>query len=489
MDKRASTSDEEREANFHTTSIPLTPVADEGEAGRNANGFQTLSIPLIPVAARGRERNIKSPSTTSISQMSQQTPSCSGFKPQGTIHPKALMEFDQILDDFTPALRRAFENCMVHDVTRFQLSTGQRLSHMEQDLQQHYNNTMADAVVEALHAQRLCMLEVGNIRGIHPQERFLTHQNALVLALARLEAIKEGAREAYREDALTKRFALASGALTALLWVTSPDPTLHVKDTLNALPTYGNQVQSVGQSHEEFVNVFTELLRTLMDYVQRWYPHSCSAEGKRGENFALSVDEFDKLMKERLLGLLDVMERLGGGLDILSRHLHQAFNAQRRLVMLASMHRRPRGGKDTVDTTSLMLRETEEVLKVINQVAVDQAGQPFEDHINMVANAITSMSWPAVDDPRLFVSSSINALPTYANKVLSKRYLLRERGLHLQLTENLLHLLRGLLDYVTSFHKSGLCWNPEGAEIMVAYDSGDRSTWCLSSSLWDEQEE
>ena len=106
----------------------------------------------------------------------------------------------------------------------------------------------------------------------------------------------------------------------------------------------------------------------------------------------------------------------------------------------------------------------------------------------MVANAITSMSWPAVDDPRLFVSSSINALPTYANKVLSKRYLLRERGLHLQLTENLLHLLRGLLDYVTSFHKSGLCWNPEGAEIMVAYDSGDRSTWCLSSSLWDEQE-
>ena len=52
------------------------------------------------------------------------------------------------------------------------------------------------------------------------------------------------------------RFSLASGALTALLWVTSTDPIRHVRDTLNALPTFGEQLQRQGPAHAEFVGVF-----------------------------------------------------------------------------------------------------------------------------------------------------------------------------------------------------------------------------------------
>jgi hypothetical protein len=58
-------------------------------------------------------------------------------------------------------------------------------------------------------------------------------------ALARVEAAKQAASH----SVLSKHCALAAGAMTALWWIISADPPRHIRDTLNAVPTYGAELE------------------------------------------------------------------------------------------------------------------------------------------------------------------------------------------------------------------------------------------------------
>jgi hypothetical protein len=175
---------------------------------------------------------------------------------------------------------------------------------------------------------------------------------------------------------------------------------LFLSDVLVRAPT---PWQSKGGHHSEFTSSFVNLLRELLVYVQRWHPCGLAWSNATRDRLSQTADpslgEFDKVMRERLLRLLDVMMRLGGGLELLSVSVQEAFEAQRRMLILASEHRRPRGGKHTTDTLSLLVRETEEALERGQNIVESHDGQAFSDDMSMVATALASMSWPATDDP------------------------------------------------------------------------------------------
>ena len=396
-----------------------------------------------------------------------------GFKPQGVIHPAALSEFDELLAVHEPALRRAF----VAD-------------HDERQEMRQCSAGMARAAIDALVALRQLLVDstqstcAGAERSC-ARKRLL---EPLQLALNRVEAAKHAASE-ISGGRPPVRFSLASGALTALLWVTSTDPIRHVRDTLNALPTFGEQLQRQGPAHAEFVGVFIALLRAVLDYVHRWHPCGLGAlTGAEDDATVCAVVEFDALTAEWLPRLLAPMNELGGGLEQLALPVRRAFEAQRRLLSLAATHRRPRGGIDTTDSASLLVRETEEALGEGRRVAKLHSLEPFRDHLAMVNCGLDALCWPATDNPPVFVSGVLNALPVCTEKVLAKPLLKRERVVHQQLADGLLHLLRALRMYVSRFHKSGLQWDPDGAELLVQCADGDRSTWCLSSALWSDAE-
>ena len=396
-----------------------------------------------------------------------------GFKPQGVIHPAALSEFDELLAAHEPALCRAFA-----------------ADHDERQEMRHCSAGMARSAIDALVALRQLLVDspqstcAGAERNC-ARKRLL---EPLQLALCRVEDAKHAASQ-ISGGRPPVRFSLASGALTALLWVTSTDPIRHVRDTLNALPTFGEQLQRQGPAHAEFVGVFIALLRAVLDYVHRWHPCGLGAlTGAEDDAAVCAVVEFDALTAEWLPRLLAPMNELGGGLEQLALPVRRAFEAQRRLLSLAATHRRPRGGVDATDSASLLVRETEEALGEGRRVAEAHSLEPFRDHLAMVNCGLDALCWPATDNPPVFVSGVLNALPVCTEKVLAKPLLKRERVVHQQLADGLLHLLRALLMYVSRFHKSGLRWDPDGAELLVQCAEGDRSTWCLSSALWSDAE-
>jgi hypothetical protein len=117
---------------------------------------------------------------------------------------------------------------------------------------------MAEAVADGLRAQRHFLVDAASLTG---ESKVLEMLQPLCRALARVEATKNMAVAS--KLSIANHCALAAGAMTALLWVTSEDPPRHVRDTLNAVPTYGERLQSQGPTHIEFTAAFTALLRDL----------------------------------------------------------------------------------------------------------------------------------------------------------------------------------------------------------------------------------
>jgi len=117
---------------------------------------------------------------------------------------------------------------------------------------------MAEAVADGLRAQRHFLVDAASLTG---ESKVLEMLQPLCRALARVEATKNMAVAS--KLSIANHCALAAGAMTALLWVTSEDPPRHVRDTLNAVPTYGERLQTQGPTHIEFTAAFTALLRDL----------------------------------------------------------------------------------------------------------------------------------------------------------------------------------------------------------------------------------
>ena len=124
---------------------------------------------------------------------------------------------------------------------------------------------MAEAVADGLRAQRHFLVDAASLTG---ESQVLEMLQPLCRALARVEATKNMAVAS--KLSIANHCALAAGAMTALLWVTSEDPPRHVRDTLNAVPTYGERLQSQGPTHIEFTAAFTALLRDLGAADAQW---------------------------------------------------------------------------------------------------------------------------------------------------------------------------------------------------------------------------
>ena len=160
------------------------------------------------------------------------------------------------------------------------------------------------------------------------------------------------------------------------------------------------------------------------------------------------VAEYEALIQRLLVPFLDAVNGIGGEVQKQGAYVAQVFGAQREMLVQVSRMQQP-----SEDEFMQMLESTNEALACIDQVNED--AQDLRKHTAMVAGAMTAFGWVTSPDPRQYIGDMLNAVPVYGRQILSDF----PGDHHQALVESLKMLLRGLQEYVSTYHSHGLAWN------------------------------
>ena len=174
------------------------------------------------------------------------------------------------------------------------------------------------------------------------------------------------------------------------------------------------------------------------------------------------VAEYEALIQRLLVPFLDAVNGIGGEVQRQGAYVAQVFGAQREMLVQVSRMAQP-----SEDDFMQMLDSTNEALACIDQVNED--AQDLRKHTAMVAGAMTAFGWVTSPDPRQYIGDMLNAVPVYGRQILSDF-----PGEHHQaLVESLKMLLRGLQEYVSTYHPHGLAWNARNSPMKPADADGE----------------
>jgi len=352
-------------------------------------------------------------------------------------------------------------------------------------------------VAQVLGAQREMLVQVARMP--QPSEDdFMEMLQSTNHALALVDQCNEEA------SVLRKHTAMVAGAMTAFGWVTSPDPRQYIGDMLNAVPVYGRQILNdfAGEHHQGLVESLKLLLRGLQEYVTAHHGHGLSWNG-RTTTPATSVEEggppraggakphnplaftsdreakldfsvmfasYEQFMAQKVVPFIQAAYALQvEELQVQADYVQKALKAQYDFMRIVAACKRP-----TDHVLALLLQETSEALIEIEERS--NKDSLHRHHLTLVASGMPCLAWVSVPmNPSSYISDMINSIPVFGDKILREFGKAEDGALHASFVLLFRNMLRGLNEYVRTFHAKGVSWNMDGMDYMqwaAAYNQG-----------------
>ena len=86
-------------------------------------------------------------------------------------------------------------------------------------------------------------------------------------------------------------------------------------------------------------------------------------------------------------------------------------------------------------------------------------------HLTLVASGMPCLAWVSVPmKPSMYISDMINSIPVFGDKILREYAQAEDAALHAAFVQRFRDMLRGLNEYVRTFHGQGVSWNMEGMD-------------------------
>ena len=115
------------------------------------------------------------------------------------------------------------------------------------------------------------------------------------------------------------------------------------------------------------------------------------------------------------------------------------------------------------DELSELLQETSETLMEIEERCDKDSAQ--RHHLTLVASGMPCLAWVSVPmKPSMYISDMINSIPVFGDKILREYAQAEDAELHAAFVQRFRDMLRGLNEYVRTFHGQGVSWNMDGMD-------------------------
>uniref|UniRef100_A0A7S0EXV3 CAP N-terminal domain-containing protein n=1 Tax=Hanusia phi TaxID=3032 RepID=A0A7S0EXV3_9CRYP len=172
---------------------------------------------------------------------------------------------------------------------------------------------------------------------------------------------------------------------------------------------------------------------------------------------------YDKLVAKELKEFLESCQCFATPLRKQAQAVNAAFQAQRVLLDHVSKVSNPSSSK----VHEWMLPIDRALLDIEGVKREGCVSSPeVKHHLQMVAGAMTALSWVTVKDPVAYISDALNALPVFANKIEEN-----QEPENKKLVDKLKLLLRALRSFVAEHYQQGLFGKQQIHQEMTSKDT------------------
>jgi len=176
-----------------------------------------------------------------------------------------------------------------------------------------------------------------------------------------------------------------------------------------------------------------------------------------------AVKAYDAYVKNAVVPFSMACDDLNG-LDDIGRHIVDAWEGIRTIIVLASRSKHPTEPLSTA--LAQYIAPTTEAIKEIRNAKLHR---DYDRHQKAIMEMLTGLSWVFQAVPTLlpgsFVKETLGSAEFWTNRI-RKDY--KEDKKQLAFCDTLKQCIIGLVAYVEEHHKSGLTWNPKGISLAEA---------------------
>ncbi|KAJ8327584.1 suppressor of rasval19 [Batrachochytrium dendrobatidis] len=175
-----------------------------------------------------------------------------------------------------------------------------------------------------------------------------------------------------------------------------------------------------------------------------------------------ALTAFDTLLNGQFKTFLALSKTLGGIVHEQSQVVSDATKAQRHLIQVASLSKKP----DTA-TTQELIKPLQQSLAKVTELKDKNRPSPLFFHLSTVADGIGALGWVVVEPaPAPYINELKDAAQFYANRVIKENK--DKDKTHVEWVSAYVGFITELGAYVKQWHTTGLAWNPRGGDAKSA---------------------
>lgn len=182
---------------------------------------------------------------------------------------------------------------------------------------------------------------------------------------------------------------------------------------------------------------------------------------------APSVKAYDAYVKACVVPFCQTCDDLQT-LGSMGRHLQDAWEGIRTIVVLASRSKAPlSGGEDLPTALAPYLTQTQDAVKQLREMRLDRN---CDRHHKAVLEMLAALSWVLHSAPRQLpgpsVKEALGSAEFWSNRI--RKDYKGSDDVQVAFCDGLKKVLTGLVEYIEEYHKAGLSFNPKGTSLAEA---------------------
>ncbi|KAF2154154.1 hypothetical protein K461DRAFT_277254 [Myriangium duriaei CBS 260.36] len=180
--------------------------------------------------------------------------------------------------------------------------------------------------------------------------------------------------------------------------------------------------------------------------------------------------DFHALTENQLAKYVESSKDLDQTIADQTMSLATAFKAQERYLLMATKAKKP-------DMSSAPFAELvsslQHALGAVNDIKDSNRGSPYKDHLAMVSDGTSALSWIFETKPADYIGEVIGGIQMFGNRIL-KQYKESDPN-HITYVQAYVGLWKALQEYTKKHYPGGITWNSNGVELADALKGGDET--------------
>ncbi|KAJ2992235.1 F-actin-capping protein subunit alpha [Globomyces sp. JEL0801] len=171
---------------------------------------------------------------------------------------------------------------------------------------------------------------------------------------------------------------------------------------------------------------------------------------------------FDALISGAFADFLQKSNNIGGLVQDQAKLLAKLVNAQRNLISIASVSKKP-----DQKTLSELIVPLQVEIAAITELKDKNRPSPLFFHLTTVADGVPALGWVVIaPTPVPYIGDMKDAAQFYCNRVIKEHK--DKDPSHVEWANSFMNFLDELKAYVKQHHTTGLTWNPKGGDAKNA---------------------